>query len=401
MSKALEKIEEFAIDVILERRYGKRAALLRSFLLVLSGIYRRIIQLRLYLYEKRIARVHALGCLVVSVGNLTVGGTGKTPVVEKFARALTKGGRKVAILSRGYKSVQKPWYQKLFERWILRRQAPPPRLVSDGKSLLLDSASAGDEPFMLANNLKNVIVLVDKDRIKSGLYAIEKFGVDTLLLDDGFQYLPLKERVDVVLVDRETPFGNRYMLPRGTLREPPPHLKRASIIFVTKCDGSDISGLKAEIRQHNKHAEIIECAHNPLYIEDLYTQERKDLNFLKGLRVGAVCGIARPESFEDGLRKLGADILYSKSFADHHRFSSGEIGNALSRSKTRGARAVITTEKDAVRFPKLEKRDLPVYFLRVEIKIISGHESFEECVARLCRSHSIDDEALELQLLQA
>lgn len=386
MSKTLERLEQFAVDVILERRRGKRATLLRSFLLLLSTFYRRITQLRLYLYEKRIADVHSLGCLVVSVGNLTVGGTGKTPVVEIFARSLTRGGRRVAILSRGYKSLPRPWYERWFDSFKSYEHRSPPRVVSDGRSLLLDSEIAGDEPFMLASNLKNVVVLVDKDRVKSGLYAIRKFGVDTLLLDDGFQYLRLKERLDILLVDRETPFGNRHLLPRGMLREPPEHLKRGDIIFITKCDGSDITALKEELRRYNRHAEFIECAHHPTHLEEAYTQERQDLSFLKDQRVAALSGIARPESFEVGLKKLGAEILYSKQYADHHRFTLHEMQNMFQRAKSRGARVIVTTEKDAVRLPRLETRPLPVYFLRVEIKISSGSETFEECVERLCRT---------------
>ena len=236
MSRSLENLEQFAIDVILERRGGVRASLLRSFLYFLSLIYERLVQFRLLLYRKRIFRERALGCLVISIGNLTVGGTGKTPIVEKFARALQKGGRHVAILSRGYKSVPRPSKRSLFAK--LRGDNPdPPRVVSDGKALLLDSLTAGDEPYMLAHNLKNVAVLVDKDRVKSGLFAIEQMNADTLLLDDGLQYLHLKHRLDIVLVDRQAPFGNEFLLPRGTLREPPRNLRRASYIFITKSTG--------------------------------------------------------------------------------------------------------------------------------------------------------------------
>src|SRR5215472_7266493 len=160
MSRSRENLEQFAIDVILERRGGVRAALLRYLLYLLSLIYERLVQLRLFLYRKRIFRERALGCLVISIGNLTVGGTGKTPIVEKFARALQAGGRRVAILSRGYKSVPR---KRGWRSWF-RNDSEPPRVVSDGKSLLLDSLTAGDEPYMLAHNLKDVIVLVDKDR---------------------------------------------------------------------------------------------------------------------------------------------------------------------------------------------------------------------------------------------
>src|SRR5881275_3571491 len=207
MNRSLENLEQFAIDVILERRGGVRAAFLRSFLYFLSLIYERLVQLRLFLYRHRLLREHTLGCLVISIGNLTVGGTGKTPIVEKFARALRAGGRRVAILSRGYKSVPR---KRDWRSWF-RRESEPPRVVSDGKSLLLDSMTAGDEPYMLAHNLKNVAVLVDKDRVKSGLFAIEKMNADTLLLDDGLQYLHLKHRLDIVLVDRQAPFGNEFL----------------------------------------------------------------------------------------------------------------------------------------------------------------------------------------------
>src|SRR5476649_1278286 len=384
-SNRFDRLEQFAVDVILERRWGFRAWAFRQFLWVLSNIYRVVVRVRLWWFDTRLGSVHALGALVISVGNLTVGGTGKTPVVELFARELTKRGRKVAVLSRGYKSQPAPFPQSLLDRFRPMEQRHPPRVVSDGRSLLLDSEMAGDEPFMLASNLKDVLVLVDKDRVKSGLFAIRKYGCDTLLLDDGLQFLRLKERIDIVLVDRESPFANRHLLPRGLLREPPEELRRAHIIFITKCDGSDLTELRAELRRYNSHAEFVECAHKPIHLEEIFTHEVAPLSFLKDLRIGMISGIAKPESFEQGLRKLGVELIYSRRFADHHRFSEGEISKMFERSKARGARAVITTEKDSVRFPRLGKRPLPVYFLRVEIEIIRGHDAFNRCVERMCR----------------
>src|SRR5476651_717952 len=384
-SNRFDRLEQFAVDVILERRWGFRAGVFRLFLLFLSGIYRLVVAARLWWYETRLGSVHALGCLVISVGNLTVGGTGKTPVVELFARELTKRGRKVAVLSRGYKSQPAPFPQELFDKFRSLEHRHPPRVVSDGRSLLLDSDMAGDEPFMLASNLKDVLILVDKDRVKSGLHAIRKYGCDTLLLDDGLQFLRLKERLDIVLVDSESPFANRYLLPRGLLREPPEQLRRANIIFLTKCDGRDLSELRAELRRYNQHAEFVECAHKPLHLEEIFTHEVVPLSFLKDLRIGMISGIAKPESFEAGLRKLGVELIYTRRYADHHRFSEGEIAKMFERSKARGARAVITTEKDSVRFPRLGKRPLPVYFLRVEIEIIRGHAAFNQCLERMCQ----------------
>src|ERR1017187_1430803 len=264
MSHWIENLEQFAIDVILGRRRGFRATILRSMLYALSFVYERIVQLRLYLYRKRIFRERTLGCLVISIGNLTVGGTGKRPIVEKFARALQAGGGRVAIPSRGYKSVprrKRSWLDR-----IRQKEADPPRVVSDGKSLLLDSLTAGDETYMLAPNLKDVIGLVGKDRGESGLFAIDAWKADTLLLDDGLQYLHLKHRLDIVLVDRQAPFGNEFLLPRGTWREPPHNLRRASYVFITKCTGEPNDALIERIRRYNRTAEIIECAHKPLYL---------------------------------------------------------------------------------------------------------------------------------------
>ena len=321
---------------------------------------------------------------MISIGNLTVGGTGKTPIVEKFARALQAGGRRVAILSRGYKSVPRR------RHWLSRLRigdSESPRIVSDGKSLLLDSLTAGDEPYMLAHNLKDVIVLVDKDRVKSGRLAIDKWNVDTLLLDDGFQYLHLKHRLDMVLVDRQAPFGNEFMLPRGTLRETPRNLRRASYIFVTKNTGESNDTLVKRIRRYNRTAEIIECAHKPLYLQNVYTSERLPLDALRDTFIGSLCAIAAPESFEGALQKLGAHVDLSKRYIDHHYYTEAELTSFINRCIRRDLVMIVTTEKDAVRMPRLPEAEVkvPIYFLRVEIEILSGHESWEHCVARICK----------------
>src|SRR5205809_4219153 len=286
MGRRLENLEQFGIDVVLERRHGVRASILRRILYALSFAYDRLVQMRLYFYRKRIFRERALGVLVISVGNLTVGGTGKTPVVEKVARALQAGGRRVAILSRGYKSVPKPTKRNWFDR-LVTKDVDPPRVVSDGKFVLLDSVTAGDEPYMLAHNLHDVIVLVDKDRVKSGRYAIDKWKADTLLLDDGSQYLHLKHRLDIVLIDRQAPFGNEHLLPRGTLREPPRNLRRASYIFITKSTGEPNDTLIKRIRRYNRTAEIIECAHRPLHLQNVLTGEQLPLDRLRDTFFGS------------------------------------------------------------------------------------------------------------------
>jgi tetraacyldisaccharide 4'-kinase len=379
-----ETVETFVLEVIFEERRGTGATLMRAFLYACSKLFQVAIKIRRFLYNVRILRDSTLGVQIIAIGNLTVGGTGKTPVVEKFARELRDQGRNVAILSRGYRSKPPPLHKTLLDRILFRADTTPPRVVSDGKSLLLDSETAGDEPYMLASNLKDVVVLVDKDRVKAGRYAIEKFGCDTLLLDDGFQYWKLAgRRQDIVLVDRQQPFGNESLLPRGTLREPPSHLARASVIFITKSDGNT-GELRARIAQLNSTAGIIECVHSPLYLEDVFTGQRQELNTIQGRKVASLSGIAQPESFEKSLVKIGAELVYSKRFADHHRFSQQEILNAINRGKKRQAEIIITTQKDAVRFPKIDRRDLPFYFMRVEIKIVSGAEDFRDCVRKIC-----------------
>jgi tetraacyldisaccharide 4'-kinase len=380
----METGETFLLEVILEERKGFRESLVRGMAYVLSKAFQLAVKTRRFLYNFRILRDSTLGVQVIAIGNLTVGGTGKTPVVEKFARELRDEGRNVAILSRGYRSKPVPFHKWLINKIFLRDDTTPPRVVSDGRSLLLDSEMAGDEPYMLASNLKDVVVLVDKDRVKSGRYAIQKFGCDTLLLDDGFQYWKLKgRRLDVVLIDRQQPFGNERLLPRGTLREPPSHLARASFIFITKSDGNTAE-LRRRIAQVNPAAGIIECIHHPLYLEDVFTGQRSGLDLLKGRKVASLSGIAQPESFEQSLVELKAELVYAKRFADHHRFTQQEILNAINRSKKRQAEAIITTQKDAVRFPKLDRRDLPIYFMRVEIKILSGANDFQDCVRKIC-----------------
>lgn len=388
LKKKTNALELYTIDVILGRRAGAPAAVYGAFLHLLSWLWSAAAQLKLWLYRKRILRDQPLGCLVVVVGNLTAGGTGKTPVVEKFARALRDRGRKVAILSRGYKSKRQP----LWRRWwtsFTHGEEEPPRIVSDGNRVLLDSESAGDEPYMLARNLPGVIVLVDKNRVKSGAYAIKKFGCDTLVLDDGFQYLPLKGRLNLLLIDKTNPFGNGHLLPRGVLREPVKHLRRASYVFLTKSNGERDLELERTIQQYNPGVDIIECTHRPQYLQRFgvgpdQPGAREPLSFLKGRRVFAFSGIATPESFEKFVRDLGALIVGRERFLDHYRYADEDIEELFTAARKGGAACLVTTEKDAVRLPDGYVCPLPLYYLRLEIEIIRGAADFDEAVGRIC-----------------
>ena len=381
-----EHIEKYIIDVINEKKYSNFGIFMRGVLFVASRFYRNVVQFRLWMYDKGIFRRMPLGCLVVSVGNITCGGTGKTPVVEVFAKTLVAKGRKVAILSRGYKSRDRTFWEKLKVWSKSNNNEVPPRIVSDGENLLLNSSTAGDEPYMLASNLQNVVVLVDKDRIKSGRYAINKFGVDTLILDDGFQYLDLKPHINIVLVDSTRPFHNHHVLPRGLLREPIKNLRRADYVFLTKSNGGNhLRHLKKFVEHHNRNAEIIECCHKPLYLENVFERgERISLEELKAKKIATISGIAAPESFEKFLRDYGADIVYSKNFADHHSYTQQEVIDFVVEAKKAKAKIILTTEKDAVRMPQLSRRDIQFFFLRIEIDIIGGIENFDQCISRIC-----------------
>ena len=392
MKENLAELERWGADVIFGRAKGFRAGMTRLAMSALSVVFLQIVRARLLIFRRRWKQQSHLGTQVISIGNITVGGTGKTPVTEMLARTLRDRGRSVAILSRGYKSRR----LKQTQKWESRDGHPVdpdhmPKVVSAGDKLLLDSKFAGDEPYMLAQNLKGVSVVVDKDRIKGGRFAVRHLGADTLVLDDGLQYLRLAHGADIVLVDRTAPYGTGHLLPRGTLREPPAHLRRASYILITKCDGSPNDALIEQLRRHNPYAPIIECAHGPRYLEELFTGNRKPLEYLQDKWVAAISGIAVPESFEKSLENLGARVEIRRHFPDHYRFNGREISSFMERCIERDMQLVVTTEKDAVRFPKPKEITVPIWFLRIEVEILKGHDEWEEMIDRFCHPHAPGD----------
>jgi tetraacyldisaccharide 4'-kinase len=384
MKEVLEELERWGGDVVFGRARGFRAALTRFLMSALAVVFRGMVQFRLWLFRSGWKEEHHLGTQVVSIGNITVGGTGKTPVVELLARSLRDEGRRVAILSRGYKSRKLDRPQK----WRDANGRPiaedvMPKVVSTGDSLLLSSKYAGDEPYMLARNLDGVSVVVDKDRVKGGRFATRHLDADTLLLDDGMQYLRMARGLNIVLVDAGAPYGTGSLLPRGTLREPPKNLHRAHYILLTKCDGSSNERLIANIRKHNRTADIIECTHGPVHLEDVFTRERLPLSDLEGKWVGAISAIAVPEAFEKSLRKLGAKVEISRRFSDHYRFSRKDVDRFMQRCVERDMEMILTTEKDAVRFPRPTSIDVPIAFLRIEVEILQGQDIWQDMITRL------------------
>ena len=378
----LERLESYLVKLIqekgsdLDQPFGIN--LLLHVLKGLSYLFLMVVSIRYFLYRTGLLRRYPLGTQVISIGNVTAGGTGKTPVTEIFARTLAAEGRKVAILSRGYRRKEAPWWQRLFTQVIEK-----PLVVSDGRRVLLDSATGGDEPYMLASNLPGVAVVVDRNRVKAGRYAVNRLGCDTLILDDGFQYQKLKHSIEVVLVDSTNPFGNGNLLPRGILREPVRNLKRADIIFLTKCRG-DVSAVKEEIRRYNTTAEIVECNHTPKVMKDVWSREEFPLDWLRDKTVCTLSGIASPKGFENSLRHLGAKVVWCERYADHHRYDASEVLYALNRTADMGADALVTTEKDAVRFPRLEIAPVKCLYLRIAIEILVGGESFTQLINRIC-----------------
>ncbi len=385
IKRILRSCENCVKDVIYNRRHDTKARRLGSLFKVLSFPFYGAVCLREQAYRKRFLRGQHLGCIVIVVGNLTVGGTGKTPIVEKLAKALQARGRKVAILSRGYKSKKESFFKKWWH-WLLHAEPCLPKVVSNGQQCLLPYEIAGDEPLLLAKNLPNVCVVVDKDRVKAGQFSIKNLNCDTLVLDDGYQYFQLKGTFYILLIDATNPFGNGSVLPRGILREPLNHMHRAQFIFLTKTDQiptERLRALKRLIRRYNKKAPILSCIHTPKYLQSLSTGTQIPLSSLRGLKVAALSGIASPKSFEKFLTDAGAKIVFKEHFLDHHRYTDSDLHEFFENAKRFQTDYVITTEKDAVRISSQKTFDIPFYFLRMEIEWVDNANSVENMLKKL------------------
>lgn len=383
MKSRMDEFAEWGTEVVFGRAHGFRAWMMRCVLRFASLFFYLLVKTRLFLFSRRIKTVRYLGTFVVSVGNITAGGTGKTPVVEFLSRALSARGRKCAILTRGYKS--EPLDEPQVWKDAQGKDVPHlPKIASDGVTRYLSPLYAGDEPFMLARNLDGVAVLVDKDRVKSGIFAIEQLGCNTLILDDGMQYLKLKHEIDIVLVDCGFPFGTGSLLPRGTMREPRTSLARASYIILTKSGGKSQEALISTIRKYNQVADIIVTNHAPAYLENIFTGEQRPLSFLKDKYVACMSGIARPESFEGLVEGLGAHVEIRRRYPDHYWFDQKDLETFVERCADRAMDMIVTTEKDAVRFLKPGEMEVPIYFLRIQIDIEQGQEHWDRMIDRIC-----------------
>ena len=292
---------------------------------------------RLLAYNTGLIKQRKLEVPVISVGNITVGGTGKTPITVDLARRLHIAGHKVGILSRGYK----------------RKSQAKRIIVSDGQHLLSSSFECGDEPYMMAQSLPKCVVIVGADRSENAMIAINKFGCTALILDDGFQHFKVKRNSDVALIDYNDELENDHLLPAGRLREPLSGLVRADWVVITKVaeqpDPDKLDRLHALIAKNAPHAKVTSCRIKAAALQAYGSDVQMPADALEGTKVFAFCGLAKPELFFDSLRELGAEVTGTRSFPDHHWFTPREVDELRTAMEETGAEMLVTTEKDAVR----------------------------------------------------
>lgn len=325
---------------------------------ILAFIYYLITSLRNKLYDRGILRIREIEDIeIICIGNITVGGTGKTPGVQFFAKRLQKMGKKVAVVSRGYRG--KRDYDTL--------------LVSDGRKIFATTRESGDEPFIHALNLK-VPIIVSRDRYNGCIFAKKHFDVDTVILDDGFQHRKLKRDRDIVLVDATNPFGFGAMLPKGTLRENfRKACKRASEFIITKADlvsEREVEKIKRYlIQKENKPVSV--AKHGVTSLCDI-DGNRKPLFWIKDQRVLIFSGLANPLNFEKTVISLSPSYIERMDYIDHHNFTKRDIKNIQARARECKAKYIITTEKDFVKIPK-NWNLANVYILKIEFTMLEDN----------------------------
>lgn len=360
---------------------------LRFLLIPLSWLYAVSVQLRNILYTRGIFKARRLPCRVISIGNIVVGGTGKTPAVIAVAEYLEKEGMRVAILLRGYK----------------RRAREKVTIVSDGEKVCASPVESGDEAYMLAKHLSHVPIVVSKCRYLAGQVALERFKVDVLLLDDGFQHRQLARDVDILTIPATTPFGNpEKLLPVGTLREPTTALRRADLILLTHTDTPNISGhAKTVVKALAPSVPILESIHQPTHLYPLAVSDQQsvvstkpplptteirdpkvvpaDIKELKGRRILAVCGIGNPDAFVAtlmGCSVAGVELL---AFPDHYVYTEADRQQISAAFRTAAADFIVTTQKDAQKLVELvENWGLPIAVLAIALVITEGEEQMRD-----------------------
>ncbi|MEN6374946.1 MAG: tetraacyldisaccharide 4'-kinase [Smithella sp.] len=339
-----------------------RFAPAKTILYAISLPYRLIINLRNRLYDRKIFREIKLSCPVISVGNITVGGTGKTPCVIWLARMLKEQGFRPAILSRGYSG----------------KSSQPVNIVSDGRNILLSSVAAGDEPCLIARTLTDIPVITGPKRLLTGKTAIDQFGADILVCDDAFQHRQLFRDINLVLLDSEKPLGNGYMLPRGALREPPSALRRADAFILTRSK-KGTTGIINRLAQV-KYVPVFRSSHKPVgLVSGDYTRQLT-ITQLKGKSVYAFSGIAKPDSFKNAIADAGAKITAFDTFPDHHHYTARELENIRHNFLKSQADLLLTTEKDGMRLQEFTEFLCDIYLLCIKMEIIPDDDALKKFI---------------------
>jgi tetraacyldisaccharide 4'-kinase len=319
-----------------------------------SSLYGAAMKARRALYGSGRLRVHELGVPVISVGNLTLGGTGKTPLVEWIARELAQTGMRVCILTRGYG----------------RRNAGTHTIVSNGNDVLDDAAETGDEPLLLAEKLKGqAAVISDADRVAAAAWALENFESEVFVLDDGFQHLRVARNLNILTIDATNPWGNGKLLPAGVLRESPAELARADCIVITRADDlTSTDALRGEIVAKAKQTPVFSSRMKLSGLRAVQGQSSVDVEEIKASRVVAFCGLGNPESFFSLLRRSGYQLVQTQVFRDHYRYLQTDVEHLEQEARRHGAQALVTTAKDEVKLRSL-KFELPCYAADIAIEI--------------------------------
>ena len=329
----------------------KQSAFWGSFLSLLSVIYGAAINLRRIFYGLHIIKAKGLPCPVISIGNITLGGTGKTPAVIQIAGFLSRAGIAPVIVSRGY----------------ARKHEDDIVVVSDGNSVLVDPKMGGDEPVLIASKITGVPVVVGKKKYAAAVLAIGQFNPDVVLLDDGFQHRQLKRDIDIVLVDAGAPFGNGRLFPKGILREPIAALKRAHAVLITRVDSiEEVNTLKSFIQRHT-NARIFTSCQVPVDLIDYRSGDVKPLSSLRGARVLALAGIARPASFFTLLQTLEANVAATCTYPDHFDYQKSDLAAVFQQGADAQVQMIVTTEKDAVRIKSMHADG--IWALRIELAV--------------------------------
>ncbi|MEA3416133.1 MAG: tetraacyldisaccharide 4'-kinase [Thermodesulfobacteriota bacterium] len=355
------------IETIMTENRKDRLFSFGSFLFMASLVYGGIVKLREFCYKAGIIKSKRLPCTIISIGNITVGGTGKTPMTIKVAQIVRRLGYKVAIISRGYKG----------------EAEKTGGIVSNGHTIFMEPEKAGDEPFMMAAKLKNIPVVVGQNRYKAGRLAIKKFNPDVIVLDDAFQHLNLKRDIDIVLLDCGCPLGNAHLLPRGILREPISALKRADAFVLTRSDSApdyirQVTVDKIENLAPGKP--VFKSFHAPNFYKPV--NGRKSMhgielqNFDSGLlherRVVAFSGLAGNNDFRRTVENLKCDLIDFFGFPDHHKYTEMDLQTIIQSSINAQAEFILTTEKDYVRISG--KTSWPVELVVVGIELSLGDD---------------------------